>query len=165
MADEAGRCACDLHHLFRVRHHDLPNAGIISKCKHPLNVPRSPVMIRSGILTFPWIYALWKRMKIGFDSFKRTRHVQILLRRPTFCWAICANLSSHLPPEWTREKPVTHGWRVPNNNDKPPTLLHRLPSLSISNLSHHPSQSKMTHHRILHQHLPSHSYRLRRNWI
>jgi hypothetical protein len=25
-------------------------------------------MIQSGIFTFPWIYALWNRMKIGFDA-------------------------------------------------------------------------------------------------
>jgi len=49
---------------------NLPTVGIVSECEHPPNASWSPVMIQSGIFTLPWIYALWNRMKIGFDASK-----------------------------------------------------------------------------------------------
>lgn len=50
-------------------HYNLPNACIVSERKHSLDV-WSPAMIQSGIFTFPWIYALRNRMKIGLDFFQ-----------------------------------------------------------------------------------------------
>ena len=58
----------DLRHLSA--HYNLPDVGIVSKCKYPLNASWSPAMIQSGILTFPWTHTLWNRMKIGLDFFQ-----------------------------------------------------------------------------------------------